>query len=122
MECGHPLAFVPAAKADSEPPPPHIVDFRGLWVRGAGMLALRVKILALLRTATISGSLAVPFCSGLLSGFWLCYDSVCSNTRRSDEVHAASFVYWAKERSFRFATPAKRDFSDRHHDSLRSSS
>ncbi len=31
----------------------------------------------------------------------------------SDEAHAVSFVYWAKERSYRFATPAKRDFSDR---------
>ena len=33
---------------------------------------------------------------------------------RSDEAHAVSFVYWAKERSYRFATPAKGLFPYRH--------
>ena len=33
---------------------------------------------------------------------------------RGDEAHAVSFVYWAKERSYRFATPAQRLFAYRH--------
>ena len=33
---------------------------------------------------------------------------------RSDEAHAVSFVYWAKKRSYRFATPATSVLSHRH--------
>ena len=50
MECRHPLAVVSAAKADSRPP--RSVDLRTLWMRGARMLALRLKLLAVFRTDT----------------------------------------------------------------------